>query len=143
MTSYSSQSLLKLQTCHSDLQMIFKEVIKIYDNTVIVGHRNEEDQNKAYEEGKSQKKWPNGNHNKLPSMAIDVAPYPIDWNDINRFYFLAGIVFGIAERLLIEGKISHRVRWGGDWDSDKDFKDEKFRDFGHFELVPNNPKEAA
>jgi peptidoglycan L-alanyl-D-glutamate endopeptidase CwlK len=37
--------------------------------------------------------------------------------------------------LLVEGKISHAIRWGGDWDSDDIFDDQNFDDLPHFELV--------
>ena len=42
---------------------------------IVCGHRNKEDQNKAFAEGKSKLKWPKGKHNKLPSQAVDAAPY--------------------------------------------------------------------
>jgi hypothetical protein len=28
-----------------------------------------------------------------------------------------------------------KLRWGGDWDSDKDTKDQNFNDLPHFELI--------
>ena len=31
--------------------------------------------------------------------------------------------------------LDKRCIWGGDWDNDKDWKDEKFRDPGHFQLT--------
>lgn len=68
-------------------------------------------------------------HNKTPSLAVDVAPWPIDWNDKNRFYHFAGRVQGIAQMFNI------KIRWGGDWDSDNDLKDQNFYDLPHFELV--------
>ncbi len=62
-------------------------------------------------------------------MAVDIAPYPIDWKDHKRFYYLAGIVKGVASQMGI------KVRWGGDWDSDNDLNDQSFMDLGHFEIV--------
>jgi len=44
-------------------------------------------------------------------------------------------MFATAERLYNEGKITHKLRWGGDWDSDKVFDDQNFDDLPHFELV--------
>jgi len=32
----------------------------------------------------------------MPSDAVDVAPYPIDWNDKERFYYFAGERWGHA-----------------------------------------------
>ena len=68
-------------------------------------------------------------------MAVDAVPYPIDWNDTNRMRFFAGFVMGVAARLYHEGLITHKVRWGGDWDRDTDVKDNRFQDLPHFELV--------
>ncbi len=49
--------------------------------------------------------------------------------------FLAGIVIGIADEMYKSGEVSHKVRWGGDWDRDGDFNDETFKDLWHFELI--------
>jgi len=135
MPRFSNESLSKLSTCHADLQKIFFEVIKFYDCTIIEAHRNKEDQNKAFDLGNTKLKWPNGKHNKNPSLAIDASPYPIEWSNYKRFYYFSGFVCGISEKLKDEGKISHSVRWGGDWDRDKEFNDQSFNDLVHFELV--------
>ena len=58
----------------------------------------------------------------------DVAPYQIDWQDKDRFYYFAGIVKGVALKLNIP------IRWGGDWDSDTQVKDQTFFDLPHFEI---------
>ena len=36
--------------------------------------------------------------------------------------------------LFVYKKMKINVRWGGDWDSDLDFNDQKFLDLVHFEL---------
>lgn len=128
MPSFSKTSYQKLSTCEIPLVTIFMEVIKHFDCTILTGHRNEEDQNKAFNDGKSQIKWPNGKHNSLPSKAVDVAPYPIDWGDRERMNYFAGFVKGIATSKGIE------IRWGGDWDNDTEVKDNSFDDLVHFEL---------
>tara|TARA_S200002703_G_scaffold155626_1_gene159992 strand:+ start:2114 stop:2506 length:393 start_codon:yes stop_codon:yes gene_type:complete len=129
MASYSQKSQSRLQECHQDLIDLFGAVVQNFDNTILTGHRNKEDQNLAYFEGKSQLQWPNGKHNKYPSIAIDVAPYPIDWEDRERFTYFAGYVKGIAKGMGIN------IRWGGDWDSDTQVKDNSFDDLVHFELI--------
>ncbi|MEE9458265.1 MAG: M15 family peptidase [Candidatus Bathyarchaeia archaeon] len=131
---YSNNSLSKLFTCHRDLQVIFNNVILYIDCTIITGFRSEEEQNKAFNNGLSELKYPLSKHNKNPSLAIDVAPYPIDWNNLIRFYYFGGLVMGISNDLLKAGKITHEIRWGGDWDKDNDFSDQKFNDLVHFEL---------
>ena len=87
MPRYSTASVLKLTDCHEDLQRLFREVIKHFDNTIITGHRDKEAQEAAYREGRSQVRFPHGKHNKLPSDAVDSAPYPINWEDRERFHY--------------------------------------------------------
>lgn len=135
MPTFSTQSLSQLASCHPDLQTLFHEVIKYFDCKINEGFRDEATQNKAFAEGKSKLRWPNGNHNQYPSMAVDVYPCPIDMKDTHRFYFFAGRVLGIADILKIQGKMLHSVRWGGDWNSDTEIKDNTFNDLVHFELV--------
>ena len=59
---------------------------------------------------------------------MDLAPYPIDWNNLDRFKALAMVVMGEGSRLGV------KLRWGADWDRDGDWRDEKFRDWPHFEI---------
>ncbi len=67
-------------------------------------------------------------------MAVDAAPYPIDWSDRERMTLFAGVVQGVAMALYDEGKIDHLVRWGGNWDNDTEVADNSFDDLVHFEL---------
>ncbi len=128
MPKFGSRSRSKLETCHEDLQKVFNEVIKHFDCSILEGTRPKEVQDEYYRTGKSKVKYPNSKHNSNPSRAVDVAPYPIDWNDKERFYFFAGYVKGVASQMGIE------LRWGGDWDSDNELHDQTFMDLPHFEL---------
>lgn len=136
MPTFSKTSWGKLMTCHPDLQCLFDKVVLDFDCTVLEGHRNEADQNAAYERGNSTLRFPKGKHNAIPSMAVDVAPFPIDWKNTSRFYWFAGYVLGVADALYRDGKMTHRIRWGGDWDRDYDITDEKgLKDLVHYELI--------
>lgn len=135
MYKFSQSSLTQLATCHKDLQIIFHEVIKYFDCKIIEGFRNKEAQNKAYLEGKSKLQWPNGNHNFYPSNAVDVIPCPVDWNDRERMAYFAGWVMMCAKILKAQGKITHDIKWGNDWNNDTHVKDNNFDDLPHFELV--------
>ena len=42
-------------------------------------------------------------------------PYPIDWKDTQRFIDFGAFVMDRAEKLWKEGKITHRIQWGGHW----------------------------
>jgi peptidoglycan L-alanyl-D-glutamate endopeptidase CwlK len=135
MPKFSQESFSRLSTCHPDLQTLFYEVNKTFECTILEGYRNQDDQEKAFDAGKTKLHWPNGKHNSQPSMAVDVAPYPLDWYNDKRFYWFAGYVMGIAQKLKDEGKMTHAVRYGGDWDRDKDITHNKFNDLVHYELV--------
>jgi peptidoglycan LD-endopeptidase CwlK len=129
MPSFSQQSLQLLATVDRKLYDICSDAIKIIDFTVINGFRNQEQQTEDFTVGKSKLQWPNSKHNTSPSQAIDLAPYPIDWSDLSRFYVLAGIILACAASRNI------KIRWGGDWEGKFDIKNNKFNDIGHFELI--------
>ena len=128
MPRFGSRSINRLKTCDQKLQELFYEVVKHFDCSIIEGNRGEERQNKAYADGKSKVKYPNGKHNKFPSVAVDVAPYPIDWSDRDRFHYFGGFVLGVAKQM------GMNIRWGGDWNQDTETKDNKFDDLVHFEI---------
>jgi len=129
MASFGTKSAQNLLTCDIELQTLFNEVVKHFDCSVLCGHRAEEEQNEAFRNNGSTLKWPDSKHNRKPSKAVDVVPYPIDWEKLNRFYYFGGFVKGIADKLGI------KIRWGGDWDNDTLTEDQKFKDLPHFELI--------
>lgn len=117
MYKFSKRSKDNLSTADEKLQLLFNEVIKEFDCTVIEGHRSLERQKELFYKGASQidgisKK---GKHNYFPSRAVDVVPYPLDWNDIESFKLLASVVKRKALDLGIN------VQWGGDWKNFKDY----------------------
>ena len=121
MPKFGKKSKERLLTCHTDIIEVMNEAIEHMDFSILEGHRNEEDQNKYFSEGKSKVKFPNGKHNDNPSRAIDVTPYPIDWKDRDRQHLLAGKVLAIAKMKGI------KMRWGGFF--------KNFYDSPHFELI--------
>lgn len=131
---YSKISRSRLGEAHKDLQVVFKEVLKHFDHSIICGHRGEQEQDTAFESGFSKVKFPNSKHNQLPSMAVDAVPFPIDWNDTKRMIHFAGYVMATAKMFKEKGLITHNFRWGGDWDRDTELKDNVFQDYPHFEL---------
>lgn len=131
MAAFGVYSRTRLVTCDPRLQQLFNEVVKHFDCRVLCGHRTEAEQNQALHDGYSKLAWPLSKHNTNPSMAVDVVPWPVDWEDRERMVYFAGLVKGVALGLGL------KVRWGGDWDSDTEVMDEKgLRDLPHFELVP-------
>lgn len=120
MPSFGKTSTKRLQECHPDLILLFNIVIMITDCTIICGHRTEEEQQKAFDNGNSTVQFPNSRHNSEPAMAIDVAPWPLDWNDIEGFKELSKTVKDCAELLNID------IQCGGDWIN--------FKDYPHYQL---------
>jgi len=130
MFKYSKRSIDKLITCHPLLQEVFLEAIKHYDITILEGIRTLAQQQQYFNNGKTRTL--NSKHLEQDdgySHAVDAGLYPLDWDDMNRWYFFAGMIMGIAKTKGIQ------LRCGADWDSDGNLKEHKFVDAPHFELV--------
>lgn len=130
MPSFGSDSEKQLSTCHPDIQRVFRKVVQYWDCTILEGKRSEAQQRLNVASGASKTMdskhvYPLGS----PSLGVDAAPYPIKWKDYLRFYAFAGFVIGTATAMGVS------LRWGGDWDNDRDFSEETFRDLVHFELA--------
>ena len=125
MPKFSKASLSKLESCHKDIQSVMNEAIKHMDFVVLAGYRTPNEQFELYKKGRTFQggKWVKtgntvtnldgktklSNHNYSPSLAIDIAPYPIDWNDTDRFEALAEVVKKAAKTVGVD------ITWGGDW----------------------------
>jgi len=129
MPNFSETSTNYLLYCHHDLRELFTRVVKDYDCTVVSGHRGESEQNELHRRGMSKKKFPESKHNTLPSLAVDVMAYPVDWEAWERNYMFVGYVLGVAASMGI------KVRAGADWDGDGEIEDQTFHDLAHFELI--------
>jgi peptidoglycan L-alanyl-D-glutamate endopeptidase CwlK len=137
MPKFGAKSLAHLNTVDPALQEICHIVVKDFDISIISGFRTEKEQNDLFHAKKSTLKWPNSKHNKnrgggteLPSQAVDVIPYPVNWDDPKPFIFMAGMMFSAAYSVGVE------LRWGGNWDGDLVIiDDQSFDDLPHFELL--------
>jgi len=130
MYKLGKRSQERLRGVNSQLVNILFELVKIMDITVLEGVRTQERQDKLVAEGKSKTKF----SKHITGRAVDIAPYttsfnhPIDWEDRDRFHYMGGMLRGIAKQMGVD------VRWGGDWDSDGETKDNNFDDLVHIEL---------
>ena len=124
MENLSPNSKTRLATCHPTLQLLFNEVAKKIPINISCGHRDKEEQNRCFRVGTSMIPWPKSRHNSLPSMAVDVEPLPINWEDLAAYKHLSSIVWTTAEELGIQDQIE----WGGNW---------KMRDYPHWQLKEN------
>lgn len=137
MAHFGPTSHARLGTCDARLQDVFNLVVARFDCSILEGTRSIERQRELVAAGTS--KTMASKHLFAPSRAVDAAPYPIDWGEEGdperrfrakaRFYLFAGYVLATAEFLGV------RLRWGGDWDGDKDPRDQTWDDLVHFEIV--------
>ena len=118
MARFSRRSREALYTADQSLVRLFLEVVQEYDCSVLEGNRSMTRQKALVATGYSQTL--NSKHLTEPSRAVDVAPYPIDWEDIERFHHFAGYVQAVADR---QGTA---IVWGGSWNN--------FKDLPHYEL---------
>ena len=113
-----TRSLQSLSGVHPDLVAVVKRAIEIteVDFTVIEGVRNIDRQRQLYKAGNSTTM----NSRHITGHAVDMVPYPVDWDDLARFEVMAHAMDTAARELSIS------TVWGGDWKS--------FYDAPHFEL---------
>lgn len=129
--AFSNRSRDRLRSCHPVLQELMSRAIQAsaLDFTILCGYRSQEEQDAAFAAGNSKLKWPQSKHNRSPSLAVDIAPYPVDWNDEARFISLAAEVKRTWASMPAATKQRYILSWGGDW--------ETFRDLPHWELRPD------
>ena len=114
MPSFGKRSQEKLQDCDPRIQLVLQEAIKHYDFSVLEGYRTEEKQQEYFESGASKVQYPNSKHNLCPAMAVDVVPYPIDWDNLQRFKELSKVIKTACETVGVDN-----LHWGFDlwqWD---------------------------
>ena len=124
MPKFGKRSKQRLRGVDTRLVNVLNELIKIMDVTIIEGLRSKQRQEILLKEGKTKTKF----SKHIEGKAVDLAPYPIDWEDRDRFHYMGGMIRGIAKQLNIN------VRWGGDWDSDGETRDNRFDDLVHVEI---------
>ena len=130
MPSFSARSLKARAELHPELQKLVDAAIKEIDFIILDAQRGRAEQERAFKAGNSKARFGQSAHNYIPAVALDVCPSPVDWNDAAKFRAIAKVFVAVAKRLDIP------LRWGADWDMDGDWKDERFLDWGHFELNP-------
>jgi len=138
MPAFGGQSRIQLDTCCDEIIETLEVVVVEYDIKVLEGVRSWDRQAQLLEEGRTKVGPGGSDHNppKLPdgtedpdwkSNAVDVVPYPIDWNDARRFIYMAGMIIGVGRTL------GYDLAWGGNWNEDQIILDDQnFDDLPHF-----------
>ena len=129
---WGKKSSSKLSLLTPNLQKLAHKVLdyNIIDCLVDDSYRTAEEQDRLYSIGKSKVQWPNSQHNKLPSKAMDLVPVINGIASWNHYHcsVLAGLVLAAAIELGI------KLRWGGNWDMDHEpITDQDFQDLAHYE----------
>lgn len=136
---YSKKSTKALYSVEDVLREGFFVGAKIMDIAILRGRVSYDVQLKIYEDKVIKAVHPDVSKHvekpPKPAKAIDAAPYPIDWNDHKRFYYMAGVILAIAHTR------KNKIRWGGDWDGNHIFGSHE-DDLVHYETwhkVPQKP----
>ena len=158
MNRFGRNSRKNLSTVDGRGQDTAHRVLLIKDHSIIQGHRGKEKQNAAFDNGYSELRWPDGKHNALPSLAMDVETYPrppqselskefeqeISGSDNYVFkkvalflkeqplreeqFYLLGMYKGVASER------GYPSRTGADFDRDGQVSDSTWFDLFHWEL---------
>lgn len=137
--SLSKLSLSRLEGVEPRLVKVVKRAIQIsmQDFMVLEGVRTPERQKQLYAQGRTKPgnivTWTlKSNHFKKPDgfgHAVDLVPFPVDWNTLSKFDAVSKAMFKAADELGLQ------IRWGADWDSDGKPRERGESDSPHFELV--------
>ena len=124
MYKFGKRSRERLRGVDVKLVNVLNELIKMMDVPIIEGLRSAERQEELLAKGATKVKY----SKHMEGKAVDLAPYPIDWENRDGFYYMGGMIRGIAKQMGVN------IRFGGDWNSDGDTKDNSFDDLVHVEI---------
>ena len=126
-------SLARLKGVDEQLVNIVKRAIEIseVDFTVLEGVRTLERQSELYAQGRTAPgkivTWTMKSRH-IEGKAVDLVPYPLDWNDLEKFNKIKDAMFQAASEQDVN------LRWGADWDGDGKYREKGEYDSPHFEL---------
>ena len=126
-------SLARLQGVDETLVNVVKRAIEIseVDFTVMEGVRTLERQRELYAQGRTAPgkivTWTMKSRH-IEGKAVDLVPYPLDWNDLEKFNKIKDAMFQAAKELDVN------LRWGADWDGDGNYREKGEYDSPHFEI---------
>lgn len=135
----SDKSKQNLKGVHPSLRFLVEGVMEtqIMDFSVKEGVRSEARQKELFDAGFSKTlKSKHLIQKDGYGHAVDLYPYPIDMDAVNKMSGVEvsrfGVLCGIIKALAWTHGI--KIRWGSDWDGDGQTLDHTFVDMPHFEL---------
>ena len=118
---FGLRSERELTRVHPDLIRVMRRAINwgIMDFSIIEGVRSDARQEELYAQGRTEDgniiTWTLNSKHKIQSdghgHAVDIVPYPLDWENISAFYQLRGIILAAAE---VEGVNVRHLKGGSD-----------------------------
>jgi len=138
--SLSARSLKNLEGVNPKLVAVVKRAIQIteQDFVVIEGVRTQARQDELWAQGRTKPgqivTWTkdassHGIHKDGYGRAVDICPYPVDWNDLKKFDAIADAMFAASAELDVP------LRWGADWNMNGKPRERGESDSPHFELA--------
>lgn len=134
-----AQSLARLKGVHPDLVRVVERAIAIspQDFMVLEGVRTLARQKELYAQGRTKPgpkvTWTLTSNHFVKAdgfgHAVDLVPYPVDWNALSKFDAMSKAMFAAAAELGVP------LRWGADWDRDGKPRERGETDSPHFELA--------
>ena len=88
MPRFGKRSKERLKGVDTKLVNVLNELIKIMDVTIIEGLRSAERQEELLKKKATKTKY----SKHMEGKAVDLAPYPIDWDDRERFHYMGGML---------------------------------------------------
>lgn len=133
------RSRQKLEGVHPKLVAVVERAIELttQDFMVLEGVRTLARQQQLYDQGRKTAgpivTW-TMNSRHLPGKdglgrAVDLVPFPVDWNSTAKFDAIANAMFAAAKELGV------KLRYGGDWDGDGKRRERGETDSPHFEIT--------
>ena len=98
MYKFGRRSQERLKGVDARLINVLNELIKMMDVTIIEGLRSAERQKELLAKGATKVKY----SKHMEGKAVDLAPYPIDWENRDGFYYMGGMIRGIAKQMGID-----------------------------------------
>ena len=126
-------SMARLKGVDEQLVNIVKRAIEIseVDFSVLEGVRTLERQRELYAQGRTAPgkivTWTMKSKH-IDGKAVDLVPYPLDWDDLSKFDKIRNAMFQAAKEQDVN------LRWGADWDGDGKYREKGEYDSPHFEL---------
>ena len=137
--SLGPKSLAKLDGVHPDMVRVVKRAIAItrQDFMVLEGVRTPARQAELYDQGRTKPgnkvTWTlTSRHFRQADgygHAVDLCPFPVDWNTASKFDAIADAMEAAADQLGVN------IRSGMDWDRDGKRREARESDSPHFELA--------